>query len=135
MILFLEGLREVELGKDGVCPARTLETLSWMVASPSHLVAVSDTGEELTGVIIGSVNQEPFSEHLFAQMHVWYVRPEVRGSWTGYRLARIYRDWARLAGAKTATFEINSGVANAMAGKLATKLGFSHIGDTYKAIL
>lgn len=135
MILFLEGLREVELGKDGVCPARTLETLMRMISSPTHLVAVSDTGEELTGIIIGSVNQEPFSEHLFAQMHVWYVRPEVRGSWTGYRLARIYRDWARMVGAKTANFEINSGVDNDRAGALAKKLGFSHIGDTYKAIL
>ena len=133
MILFLEGLREVELGADGVCPARTLETLSRMIASPDYLVVVSDTGEELTGVIIGSVNQEPFSEHLFAQMHVWYVRPEARGSWTGYRLARIYRDWAQMVGAKTATFEINSGVANERAGALAKKLGFRHIGEMYKA--
>jgi RimJ/RimL family protein N-acetyltransferase len=133
MMMFLEGLREVELGRAGVCPARTLETLTRMISSSSHLVAVSDSGDGLTGVIIGSLSQEPFSEHLFAQMHVWYVRPEFRGSWTGYRLARIYRDWARMVGAKTAYFEVNSGVDNERAGALAKKLGFSHIGDIYKA--
>jgi hypothetical protein len=33
MMMFLEGLREVELGRAGVCPARTLETLTRMIAS------------------------------------------------------------------------------------------------------
>lgn len=129
------GMKEVSLGQEPMCPARAVETMLWMIQDPNHLVAVSDNCGVLTGVIIGSVAPSMFSDSLFATMHVWYVRPEARGSWTGFRLARIYRDWARMAGAKTAYFDVNSGVDNERAGALAKKLGFRHIGDTYKAIL
>lgn len=132
--LVAAGMAEVELGREPMCPVRSVETMLRMIDDPSHFVAVSDNDGVLTGVIIGSVAPSMFSDSLFATMHVWYVRPEVRGSWTGYRLARIYRDWARLAGAKTAYFDVNSGVSNERAGALAKRLGFNHIGETYKAV-
>ena len=133
--LLAGAMAEVELGQEPMCPVRSVETLLRMVQDPNYLVAVSDNGGALTGVIIGSVAPSMFSDSVFATMHVWYVRPEARGSWTGFRLARIYRDWAKLAGAKTAYFDVNSGVDNKMAGGLAQRLGFRHIGDTYKVAL
>jgi len=128
------GMKEVELGQEPMCPVRAVETMLRMVDDPNYFVAVGDRGGVLTGVIIGSVAPSMFSDSLFATMHVWYVRPEDRGSWTGFRLARIYRDWARMVGAKTAYFDVNSGVDNRMAGGLARRLGFRHIGETYKAV-
>ena len=130
--LVAAGMQEVDLGQEPMCPVRSVETMLRMVQDPNHLVAVSDNDGVLTGVIIGSVAPSMFSDSVFATMHVWYVRPEDRGSWTGFRLARIYRDWAKMAGATTAYFDVNSGVDNRMAGGLAQRLGFRHIGDTYK---
>jgi GNAT superfamily N-acetyltransferase len=75
-----------------------------------------------------------FSPNLNASMCVWYVRPKYRGGWAGYRLARIYRDWAKEMGVTTANFEVNSGVNNEMAEKLAYKLGFRQIGTTHKVL-
>lgn len=129
-----EGLRTVDLGSLPPCPIRITLTLHRMVEDSGYLFAVSEKDGELTGVIIGSLTEAMFSDATEANMLVWFVRPEYRGSWTGYRLARIYRDWARMVGAKRAFFEVNSGVDNEMAGKLAEKLGFSRIGESYKAI-
>jgi len=135
LLMIRAGLKEVELGQEPMSPRRASDTLLRMVNDSSYLVAISEKDGHPTGLIIGSVADNMFSDSLFATMHIWYVRPEYRGSWTGFRLAKIYRDWARLAGATTAYFEVSSGVDNDMAGRLACKLGFRHIGDTYKAVL
>jgi len=134
LLIVRAGFAEVTLGQEPMSPRRTAETLLRMVDDSNYIVVVSERDGRLTGVLIGSVAESMFSESLFATMHVWYVRPEDRGSWTGYRLARIYRDWAKMVGAKTAYFDVNSGVNNEMAGALACRLGFRHIGDTYKAV-
>ena len=135
LLLIRAGLREVELGQEPMSAGRTVATLKRMIEDSSYLVAISEKDGRPTGIIIGSVSDSMFSDSIFATMHVWYVLPEDRGSWTGFRLARIYRDWAKLAGATTAYFDVNSGVDNRMAGGLAQRLGFRHIGDTYKVAL
>ena len=132
--LVAEGMQEVTLGEEAFSPDRSLETLIRMVNDPGCLVGVADTGNTLAGVIIASAYDSMFSDSIYATMHVWYVRPAHRGGWTGYRLARIYRDWAHLIGAKTAYMDVNSGVDNEMASKLAYKLGFRQIGTTHKAM-
>lgn len=132
--LVKEATDETSWGHEAICPVRSLETLTEMIDNPADLVAVAATDTELVGVIIGTTFNAMFSPALHASMNVWYVRPAYRGGWTGYRLARIYRDWARLMGASTAYFDVNSGVNNKMAEKLAYKLGFRHIGTTHKAI-
>jgi len=129
-----EAMRETSWGDEPVCPVRSLETLTEMMRDPGSLVAVAEKGDQLVGVLIASVYDAMFSDTKHASMHVWYVRPTYRGGVTGYRLARIYRDWARGKGATTLYFDVNSGVDNQMAGKLACKLGFRHIGDAYKAV-
>lgn len=129
-----EAMRETSWGDDPVCPVRSLETLTNLIESSSDLVIVAEKDDELAGVLIASAYPAMFSDTLHASMHVWYIRPKYRGGWAAYRLARIYRDWARLAGATSAYFDVNSGVNNKMAGKLAYKLGFRHIGDGYKAV-
>lgn len=132
--LVKEATSETSWGDEPFCPVRSLETLTDMIASPSDLVAVAEDGDDLAGVIIGTMYPAMFAPTMSASMCVWYVRPRYRGGWAAYRLARIYRDWARLMGATTAHFEVNSGVNNELAGKLARKLGFRHIGETYKAV-
>lgn len=134
--LVKEATEETSWGDEAFCPLRSLDTLSSMIESPTDLVAVAttDSGDELTGVVIGTTFDAMFSPTLHAAMNVWYVRPAYRGGWAGYRLARIYRDWARLMGATIAHFEVNSGVNNDMAEKLACKLGFRQIGTTHKAM-
>lgn len=129
-----EAVTETSWGDEPVCPVRSLETLTDMIGDPNSLVVVAEDGDQLVGVMIASTHDAMFSDSLHASMHVWYVRPAYRGGWAGYRLARIYRDWARAKGATTLYFDVNSGVNNELAGKLACKLGFRHIGDTYKAV-
>lgn len=132
--LVKEATEETSWGDETFCPLRSLDTLTDMITNPGDLVAVAEQDDELAGVIIGTTHPSMFSPNLHASMCVWYVRPPYRGTITAYRLARIYRDWARLMGATTAYFEVNSGVNNELAGKLAHKLGFRHIGETYKAV-
>jgi ribosomal protein S18 acetylase RimI-like enzyme len=132
--LVKEATEETSWGDETFCPLRSLDTLTEMITNPGDLVAVAVKGTELAGVIIGTTHNSMFSPTLHASMCVWYVRPEHRGGWAGYRLARIYRDWARLMGATTAYFDVNSGVNNDLAGKLACKLGFTHIGETHKKV-
>lgn len=132
--LVKEATEETSWGDETFCPLRSLDTLTDMINNSDDLVAVATTGNQLAGVIIGTTHKAMFSPNLSASMCVWYVRPQYRGGWAGYRLARIYRDWARLKGATTAYFDVNSGVNNKLAGKLACKLGFRHIGETYKAV-
>lgn len=132
--LVKEATEETSWGDETFCPLRSLETLTEMINNPADLVAVAATDTELAGVVIGTTHPSMFSPNLHASMCVWYVRPPYRGGWAGYRLARIYRDWARLMGATTAHFEVNSGVNNKMAEKLAYKLGFRQIGTTHKVM-
>lgn len=132
--LLAQGMREVDLGEVPPCPVRITLSLHRMIKDSGYLVSIAETKDrELAGVIIGVLTPALFSDATTANMLVWYVRPEFRGPWTGYRLAKIYRDWARMAGADTAYFDVNSGVDNEMAGKIAKKLGFRRIGEGYKA--
>lgn len=128
--LVSEGLRE--LGTEEFSPERSIQTMLGMLDDPATLMVVADTGDELAGVLLGSVYDSMFSNTSYGTMHVWYVRAKYRGGWTGYRLARIYRDWARMVGADTVYFDVNSGVNNEMAGKIAQKLGFKRVGELYK---
>lgn len=132
--LLAQGMRDVDLGEVPPCPIRITLTLHRIIKDPGYLVAVAETKDrELAGVIIGSLSPAMFSEGTSASMLVWFVRPEFRGSPTGYRLAKIYRDWARLVDAHTAYFDVNSGVDNELGGRIAQKLGFRRIGEGYKA--
>lgn len=132
--LVKEATEETSWGDEVFCPLRSLDTLTAMIDNPGDLVGVAATADELAGVIIGTTHKAMFSPKLNASMCVWYVRPKYRGGWTGYRLARIYRDWAKEMGVTTANFEVNSGVDNEMAEKLAYKLGFRQIGTTHKVL-
>lgn len=132
--LVKEATEETSWGDETFCPLRSLDTLTAMIESPKDLVGVAATGDELAGVIIGTTHNAMFSPNLNASMCVWYVRPKYRGGWTGYRLARIYRDWAKEMGATTAFFEVNSGVDNEKAEKLAYKLGFRQVGTSHKVL-
>jgi GNAT superfamily N-acetyltransferase len=132
--LVKEATEETSWGDEVFCPLRSLDTLTAMIDNPGDLVGVAATGDELAGVIIGTTHKAMFSPNLNASMCVWYVRPKYRGGWAGYRLARIYRDWAKEMGVTTANFEVNSGVNNKMAEKLAYKLGFRQIGTTHKVL-
>jgi RimJ/RimL family protein N-acetyltransferase len=129
-----EAMRETSWGDEDVCPVRSLYTLTSLISDPRHLVAVAEEGDELVGVVIATIEPSMFSANTHAAMHVWYVRPKYRGSRAAYRLARVYRDWARLMGVRTAYFDVNSLVNNDLAGRIAEKLGFSHIGNSYKAL-
>ena len=132
--LVKEATEETSWGDEAFCPLRSLDTLTEMINNSGDLVAVAEMGGTLAGVIIGTTYKAMFSPNTHASMCVWYVRPKYRGGWTGYRLARIYRDWAHMMGATTVFFDVNSGVNNDLAGKLACKLGFTHIGETYKKV-
>lgn len=131
--LVTAGMAEVNLGEDPVCEASALRTMYRLVEDPNCLVAVAEDQGQLVGVVVASLSQSLFSNSTYTTLHVWYVLPEVRGSLAGYRLARIYRDWAVLVGAKTAYCDVNSCVNNELAGRMVERLGFKRIGDAYKA--
>jgi GNAT superfamily N-acetyltransferase len=102
--LVKEATEETSWGDEVFCPLRSLDTLTAMIDNPGDLVGVAATEDELAGVIIGTTHKAMFSPNLNASMCVWYVRPKYRGGWAGYRLARIYRDWAKEMGVTTANF-------------------------------
>ena len=89
------------------------KTCAWIgdrVDCDESLVLGCWSGSDLAGSIIGFTITYPHSNTLAAGDYIWYVRPEYRGTLIGFRLMKMFEEWARGVGASHILTGATSGI-------------------------
>lgn len=104
------------------------------INNPStHFALCAYDEDKLVGMIMGYLTPYYFGNDILACDHLWYVDPSYRGSRTGLRLLKEFRSWALDHGAKEVCIGISTGTDVDRTGALLERIGFAHVGGTYKA--
>ena len=99
----------------------------------THFALCAYDDENLVGMIMGYLTPYYFGNDILATDHLWYVDPEYRGTRVGLKLLKDFRSWAIKSGAKEVCIGISTGTDVDRTGALLERLGFNHVGGTYKA--
>jgi len=99
----------------------------------THFALCAYDGDKLVGMIMGYLTPYYFGNDMLACDHLWYVDPKYRGSRTGLRLLKEFRSWSLDLGAKEVCIGVSTGTDVDRTGALLERIGFVHVGGTYKA--
>jgi GNAT superfamily N-acetyltransferase len=112
-----------------VRPEKLADTVLSIVTNPDGVVFVSESGDQVTGMIAMLAFDHPYSGTRTASEAVWWVDPEHRG--VGLRLLRAAEDWAKENGAKV----MQMVAPTEEIGALYARLGFKPIETSYQRSL
>lgn len=93
------------------------------------LVAENDGG--LCGFIVACLASPLFSTTVYCHHHIYYVKPESRGSSAAYRLVKAFEQWGRDNGATLCEIAIDTGLFIERTTSFYHKLGFQTIGAKF----
>lgn len=97
------------------------------------LIAVRDG--QLQGLLFGSVEEYWFTKARGANMILWYVAQEARGSAMAVKLLLALRGWAENRQATELTLSVTSGVEAGKTGRFLRRMGFSPCGENFHMTL
>ena len=86
---------------------------------------------ELQGFLFGSVEEYWFTQALGANMIVWYVAKEARGSAMAVKLLLAFRGWAANRQATELTLSVTSGLNAEKTGRFLRRMGFRPCGENF----
>jgi len=86
--------------KVGADPARIFDLASLFIASPEHLLLLSEKEEQVVGVIALGVVTHVFSGEKVGTELLWWVEPEARSNGTALELLEAGEAWAAAQGAE-----------------------------------
>jgi len=99
----------------------------------THFALCAYQNDELVGMIMGNIMAYYFGNDTIASDHLWYVKQDSRGTILGVRLLNAFRSWARENNASEVCIGVSTAVDLDRTHKLLGRLGFSHVGGTFKA--
>lgn len=109
-----------------VRPEKLAETVLSIVKNPDGVVLVSESEDQVTGMIALVAFDHPYSGTRTASEAVWWVDPEHRG--VGLRLLQAAEGWAKEKGAKAMVMV----APNEAIGRLYMRLGYKPIETSYQ---
>lgn len=65
-----------------------------------QIIILGKYNNDIKGLIIGTINDLPFSDDKIASESIWYVEPEYRKTGIGYQLYEAFEYWATKLGIK-----------------------------------
>jgi GNAT superfamily N-acetyltransferase len=83
------------------------------------------------GFLFGSIDEYWFAKERGANMIIWYVAQEARGTAMGVKLLLAFKRWAENREAMELTVSITSGLGTERTGQFLRKVGFKHCGENY----
>jgi hypothetical protein len=86
---------------------------------------------ELLGFLFGSIEEYWFTKERGANMIVWYVAKEARGSTMAIKLLLAFRGWAQNRQATELTLSITSGLNTEKTGRFLRRMGFRPCGENF----
>ena len=114
--------------------AKVHNLTQWYIDHPdTHFALCAYDGSQLIGMIMGYLTPYYFGNDILATDHLWYVAPKYRGTRTGLRLLKDFRTWALDHGSREVCIGISTGTDVDRTGAFLERLGFVHVGGTYKA--
>lgn len=121
------------LGKFLYSKDKIKQVLSERFNDPSvlQIIAVDDYDRMVLGGFFGSVIEFPFSYDLYAQDHLFYVKPQHRSLMIATSLVAAYKKWAIEKGVLQIRLETISGLDGERYGRFAKALGFEELGRIY----
>lgn len=99
----------------------------------THFALCAYQDDELVGMIMGSITPYYFGNDTIASDQLWYVKQGRRGSMLGVKLLKAFRSWARENNASEVCVGVSTAVDLDRTHKLLSRLGFTHVGGTFKA--
>ena len=97
-----------------------------------HFSMCAEENGQIVGMMMGQLVPYYFGDDFMASDHLWYVRKDKRGSMVGIRLLKAFSKWAKSKGAKEVCIGVSTNVNTDRTHELLTRMGFSHVGGTYK---
>lgn len=94
----------------------------WLIATHS---------DELQGLLFGSVEEYWFTQARGANMILWYVAQEARGSSMAVKLLLAFRRWAENRQATELTLSLTSGLGTEKTGRFLQRMGFRPCGENF----
>lgn len=92
-----------------------------------HILAIDPAGN-VVGVCMGWVEKTFFGPDMVAHQHIFYVRPEARGSVYGKELMSAFEMWAKDSGAKEIWVSQATGINVERTQRFFNILGFETVG-------
>lgn len=92
-------------------------------------------GDIPVGMVVGKLAQYEFAPVLLGYNHVWYVKPEKRGSPVAFRLLKAFEDWAREKGAAHIHLGLAAGILPERTGRMLEKTGYGFLGGNFAKVL
>lgn len=117
-------------GLIAVNPERLTVTVGGLLESPDAAVFVSGS-DALTGMIVMSAYEHPFSGERMAFEFVWWIEPEARGTGDGVRLLHAAEQWARDEGIG----KMQMVAPDPRIGEFYARMGYSPIETSYQRSL
>lgn len=99
----------------------------------THFGFCAYDADELVGMIMGDISLYYFGNDKIASDKLWYVQKERRGTITGIRLLNAFCAWAKEAGANEICIGVSTALDIDRTHKLLSRMGFTHVGGTFKA--
>lgn len=90
---------------------------------------------QLQGLLFGSVEEYWFTQARGANMILWYVAQEARGSAMAVKLLLALRGWAENRQATELTLSVTSGIDAGKTGRFLRRMGFSPCGENFHMTL
>lgn len=105
--------------------------LAWMVGE-EYLFIGAFEGGQLVGMIAGECGAVlPFSSSIISNEHIFYVKPEFRGTKAAPKLIRVYVEESLRRGAKDIVFTNGTGYQPEKVGQLFEACGLKQVGGLY----
>lgn len=96
-----------------------------------YIWLVGIRNNELLGSLFGGIEEYWFTKERGANMIVWYVAKEARGSAIAIKLLLAFRGWAQNRHATELTLSITSAVNTEKTGRFLRRMGFRPCGENF----
>lgn len=114
---------------------RNLVTIGQNARGSHCFLVAEDNAGQMTGALLGCIEQHFFSDLKVASVIHYVVLPERQMSGAGLRLLTAFRAWAVNRGVFELAVGINSGVEPEKSDRFLKRLGFQFNGGNYSARL
>jgi len=106
--------------------------VNWM-GDPDVRVFCYDQKGQKVGLLVASVGTHWFSDGLGAWDHLYYVKPDARGSFAAARLFQAFTAWAKAQGAVDLWPGVSTGSAAAVT--FYRRLGLEEVGGVFRGAI
>ena len=116
------------------CTEKVTRWLQRYINNPQSKFCLCAYQEDaLIGMIIGDITPYFFGNETIATNQVWYVHKERRGTLVGVKLLKAFNSWAKENGVSEICIGISTALYLDRTHKLLSRMGFAHVGGTFKA--